>query len=77
MVPYAVRHNLRLVLINCRDYPGSTLYSAAELEDLSSTDPERQALSLQARGLEFIKFIRQFVESENIPPLTKNSSTLR
>ena len=71
MVPYAARNNLRLVLINCRDYPGSTLYSAAELEALSSTDPEKQALSLQARGLEFTEFIRHFVESENIPPLTR------
>lgn len=73
MVPFAAYNNLRLVLINCRDYPGSTLYSATELEALSSTDPEKQALSLQARGLEFIEFIRHFVESENIPPLVRNS----
>lgn len=73
MIPFATHNNLRLVLINCRDYPGSTLYSATELEALSSTDPEKQALSLQARGLEFIEFIRQFIETENIPPLVKNS----
>ena len=71
MIPYAACNNLRLVLINCRDYPGSTLYSAAELEALSSKDPEKQALSLQARGREFTEFIRRFVESENIPPLVK------
>ena len=71
MIPYAACNNLRLVLINCRDYPGSTLYSAAELEALSSKDPEKQALSLQARGREFTEFIRRFVESENIPPFVK------
>ncbi|KAH9841897.1 uncharacterized protein C8Q71DRAFT_794695 [Rhodofomes roseus] len=70
VIPCAARHDLRLVLINCRDYPGSTLYSASELRALSSPDPATQGLALQARGLEFAEFIRRFIEMERIPPIT-------
>ncbi|KZT64049.1 hypothetical protein DAEQUDRAFT_747625 [Daedalea quercina L-15889] len=72
MTPYAARNNLRLVLVNCRDYPGSTLYSATELEALSSTDPEKQSIALQARGLELAEFIREFIHTQQIPRLTRS-----
>ena len=31
MIPFAAQHNLRLVLLNMRGYPGSTPYSTEEL----------------------------------------------
>ncbi|KAH9925573.1 alpha/beta-hydrolase [Fomitopsis serialis] len=74
MMPYAAHHNLRLVLINCRDYPGSTLYSESELGSLSSTDPAIQSSALQARGLEFAEFIRRFIETQRIPPIIASRS---
>ncbi|KAI0923298.1 hypothetical protein AcV7_005849 [Taiwanofungus camphoratus] len=69
MIPYAASHNLRLVLLNCRDYPGSTRYTPAELDALRGPDPETQASAMQARGLEFAAFLHWFIETENIPPI--------
>ena len=36
MVPFAAAHRLRLVLVNMRDYPGSTPYTPAELAALEA-----------------------------------------
>lgn len=38
MLPFASANNLRLVLVNKRDYRGSTPYSQEELKDLASPD---------------------------------------
>jgi len=74
MIPYAAHHNFRLVLVNCRDYPGSTLYSESDLGSLSSTDPAIQSSALQARGLEFAAFIRRYIETQRIPPIMASRS---
>ncbi|KAL5537017.1 hypothetical protein ACEPAF_840 [Sanghuangporus sanghuang] len=53
LLPLAPKHNVRLVLVNRRDYPGSSPYIE---EDLS-----------KARASEFARFIKTFIEKENIP----------
>ena len=58
---------MRLVRLNMREYPGSTLYSDEELALLGGSHDE-QTLALQARGLELAAFLRGFIESERIPP---------
>ncbi|PCH39743.1 hypothetical protein WOLCODRAFT_116116 [Wolfiporia cocos MD-104 SS10] len=73
MIPYAVSPNLRLVMLNLRDYHRSTLYTPAELQALSSSDRKRQAAAIAARGLELAEFCRWFIETEHIPPIAKSS----
>ncbi|KAF9809226.1 hypothetical protein IEO21_07490 [Rhodonia placenta] len=75
MIPYAAINNLRLVLLNKRDYPGSTFYSQEELEELESPDRVVQAAAIKARGFEFAAFMRWFIETESIPPLSEVPGT--
>ncbi|KAI0695747.1 Alpha/Beta hydrolase protein [Cerioporus squamosus] len=75
MIPYAAEHNLRLVLLNLRGYPGSTPYFPSELDllegrSVAHDDTESpQDLALQARGMEVAEFLRWFVKTENISPI--------
>lgn len=69
--PFAHSRNLRLVLVNCRDYPGSTRYSSKELEGFSSSQKAVQAETLRARGIEFAAFIRWFIEIHHVPPISE------
>lgn len=71
MVPYAGKHNLRLVLLNLRDYKGSTLYSPEELTALASPLREVQARAIEERGLELATFLRWYIETEHIPPISE------
>ncbi|EJF56675.1 hypothetical protein DICSQDRAFT_183715 [Dichomitus squalens LYAD-421 SS1] len=68
LIPLAKEHNLRLVLLNLRGYPGSTPYSDAELELFRGTLDDQQA-ALQTRGFEIATFLRWFIENENIPKI--------
>ncbi|KAH9937691.1 uncharacterized protein B0H18DRAFT_1091783 [Fomitopsis serialis] len=67
MIPYALQRGIRLVMVNLRDYPGSTSYSWAELCALRSTKLETQRSILQQRGLEIATFLRWYILNENIP----------
>ena len=40
-MPHAKTHNTRLVLVNSRDYPGSTPYGPAELDAVLGADGRR------------------------------------
>ena len=55
-------------MLNMRNYPGSTPYSAEELESLEGRPGAPEAM-LQARGAEVAEFIRWFIETEDIPPI--------
>ncbi|KAM5538629.1 hypothetical protein V8D89_007658 [Ganoderma adspersum] len=59
-------HNLRLVLLNLRGYPGSTPYSEEELKCFEGSADEQKS-AVRARGLEIAAFLRWFVETEKIP----------
>ncbi|GBE82989.1 alpha/beta-hydrolase [Sparassis latifolia] len=74
MVPYAAVHNLRLVLVNLRDYPGSSPYSPTERELLAGPGREAQAAAIQNRGLELAAFITWFIEQEQIPPTSRSAA---
>ncbi|KAL0570732.1 hypothetical protein V5O48_011223 [Marasmius crinis-equi] len=60
--------NMRLLLWNRRDYPGSTKYTQAELQDLV----EGRKIFLDRLGHQLADFILQFVEKEDIPPATSD-----
>ncbi|KZT09303.1 uncharacterized protein LAESUDRAFT_675164 [Laetiporus sulphureus 93-53] len=70
MITFASASNVRLVLINLRDYPGSTRYSPTELDALRSAEVDVQAAAIQERGLELAAFVRWFIETEQIPPIS-------
>lgn len=68
MIPYAAAHNIRLVLLNRRGYPGSTPVSSEELAALEGSISAQQA-ALKTRGAEIAEFLRWFIETEAIPPI--------
>ena len=72
LVPLAPEHNLRLVLINRRDYPGSSPYTEADLEKIAGNDSEMKDEFVRARALEFATFIKTFVEKEIIPKVSSD-----
>ncbi|KAL7280203.1 hypothetical protein ACG7TL_006622 [Trametes sanguinea] len=69
-LPFAAEHNLRLVLLNLRGYPGSTDYSPADLDKLRDSNPESQEQAMAERGLEIAEFLRWYIDTEAIPPIT-------
>ena len=60
--------NLRTILWNRRDYPGSTRYTDAELEDLA----EGRKVFMDKVGQQLADFIVQFIEKEKIPQATSD-----
>ncbi|CCM02474.1 uncharacterized protein FIBRA_04574 [Fibroporia radiculosa] len=74
MIPFAIANDLRLVLLNLRDYPGSTRYTPEELQQLRSSNRDVQSTAIVTRGLEIAEFIRWFIETERIPPISEGSS---
>ncbi|GBE81682.1 hypothetical protein SCP_0400530 [Sparassis crispa] len=72
LLPFAASNNLRLVLVNLRDYPGSTPFSPAELRAIR----ENPSDAIQARGFELAAFLSWFVEREKIPPISESSDAL-
>ena len=70
MIPFAPANRVRLILVNRRDYPGSTAFSEAELAALGSTDVETRARALAQQGVDIGLFLAWLVREENIPPVS-------
>ncbi|KAH9918132.1 uncharacterized protein B0H18DRAFT_680544 [Fomitopsis serialis] len=69
MIPYAAARDVRLVLVNVRDYPGSTPYSPSELAALNSSSLNEQRAMLNERGQEVAAFLLWFIRKECIPQI--------
>jgi hypothetical protein len=69
MIPFAAANRVRLILVNRRDYPGSTPLSDAELTELGSSDLETRAKALAQQGLDIGLFLARIIREENIPPV--------
>ncbi|KAL5513084.1 hypothetical protein ACEPAH_3482 [Sanghuangporus vaninii] len=67
LIPLAPKRNVRLVLVNRRDYPGSSPYTEEDLRKVRTDDPETHNDFAKARASEFARFIKTFIEKENIP----------
>ncbi|KAF9259298.1 alpha/beta-hydrolase [Marasmius fiardii PR-910] len=65
---FAHQFNLRTVIWNRRDYPGSTAYTDSELEDLR----QRPDVFMNRIGRLVGEFLVQFIENENIPKTTSD-----
>ncbi|KAA1472407.1 hypothetical protein DENSPDRAFT_865631 [Dentipellis sp. KUC8613] len=70
MLPHAAENRLRLVVINRRDYPGSTPLTDEDLQALASPDAESRAEFFRQRALEFAEFLAWYVQNEKIPSYT-------
>ncbi|EIM81567.1 uncharacterized protein STEHIDRAFT_161746 [Stereum hirsutum FP-91666 SS1] len=76
LVPFASQSNARIVLVNRRDYPGSTPYSDAEQQLLASclSDTAEAAKNIRSymkdRACELYDFLCEFAMSENIPMIS-------
>ncbi|KAL1950828.1 hypothetical protein VTO73DRAFT_5952 [Trametes versicolor] len=58
IIPFADEHNLRLVLLNLRDYPGSTPLSPEDVVNLRGPSVEVQRHAMKHRDLEIAAFLR-------------------
>ncbi|KAG7090233.1 hypothetical protein E1B28_011833 [Marasmius oreades] len=67
---HSVAHplNLRTVIWNRRDYPGSTPYTDSELEDLR----QGRRVFMEKIGVQVGEFLEQFIENENIPKVSSD-----
>lgn len=74
MIAFAVRHNLRIVRVNLRDYPGSTPYSPAELEVIHNGSYNEQVAFVKARGLELGAFLAWLIRTTDIPAPSDNKT---
>lgn len=66
---HAASHNLRIIALNLRDYPGSTPNTQAELKLLCSSNVSEQATAVRAQGQEIAAFLKHLVITEEIPPV--------
>lgn len=69
LFPHANRNNLRLVSVNHRDYPGSTPFTAAELEIFQRGDAAQQADLVKTLGAQVVAFMEYFVKKHDIPKM--------
>lgn len=65
MIPYAKENNLRLVLLNQRDFRGSTPFSPTELTMLYSPDQHQDFV--QYRIAELGSFLEWFIKEQKVP----------
>ncbi|KIY44519.1 hypothetical protein FISHEDRAFT_25621, partial [Fistulina hepatica ATCC 64428] len=63
LFPYCASHNIRLVVVNRKEYPGSSKYTDDEIEDLHAC---RQVF-LQRLGTEVADFLVWFISAHDIP----------
>lgn len=70
LLPLAPQYNIRLILVNRRDYPNSSPYTDKDLEKLKSADDRLQNEFAKGRAEEYATFIKKFVEQERIPEMT-------
>ncbi|RPD77401.1 alpha/beta-hydrolase [Lentinus tigrinus ALCF2SS1-7] len=67
MIPFAAEHNLRFIIPNLRDYPGSTPYTQQELQELRGPSREQQEKALRARASELAAFLQWLIQIGDIP----------
>ncbi|KAH9972937.1 Alpha/Beta hydrolase protein [Lactifluus volemus] len=70
MIQFAAANRVRLILLNRRDYPGSTPFSDTELAELGSPDLETRAKALAQQGIDVGLFLAWLVREEKLPPVS-------
>ena len=78
LFPLASDAGLRVVLVNRRDYPGSTPFSDEDiLLTAPESPPEDSDIFLWARALELSRFLAWFIHESDIPPIKTSGSGQR
>jgi len=73
MIPFAKKYNARLILVNRRDYPGSTPFTEEELNQLASTvSGTPQAIEslrsfVRDRAMDLYQLLETLIKVDNIP----------
>ncbi|PCH43848.1 alpha/beta-hydrolase [Wolfiporia cocos MD-104 SS10] len=75
LFPYAAKHNLRLVAVNLRDYPGSTPHTPEELATLRGTDQDAKASLVTSCGLQIAAFVAWIINKEGLPPFSPSNES--
>ena len=70
MLQFAAAYRARLILVNRRDYPGSTPFPDTELAALGSGNLRTRAKALAQQGLDIGLFLAWLVREEEIPPVS-------
>ena len=70
MIPFAAANRVRLVLVNRRDYPGSTPFSDTELAELGSSHLKTRAKALAQQGTDIGLFLAWLIREEKIPAMS-------
>ncbi|OBZ73446.1 hypothetical protein A0H81_06664 [Grifola frondosa] len=68
LIPFAHQNNIRLVLVNRRGYPGTTPFTASELQCIYTADLPAQSDLLRSQGAYVAEFLLWFIRKEGIPP---------
>ncbi|EPQ56059.1 hypothetical protein GLOTRDRAFT_14287, partial [Gloeophyllum trabeum ATCC 11539] len=73
LLPFAAnaKDNVRLVILNRRDYVGSSKYSDAELEDLNAG----RKVFMERTAVEVGNFLAWFIEKNQIPRITSDGKS--
>jgi len=66
LLPLGAAHHIRLVILNRRDYAGSTKYTDENLKDLVAGDKS----FMERLALEVKHFLLWFVDTHNIPKIS-------
>ncbi|CAL1714667.1 unnamed protein product [Somion occarium] len=69
LIPHAKKFKLRLVLLNQRDYLGSTPHQEKDINALRSSDTDVQRSILREHGHQYVNFIVGIIGALSIPPL--------
>lgn len=67
LLPLAAALKLRLVIVNRRDYPGSSLYEGEELDIIKADNITGNDGFGRRQAGELARFIKTFIEKEDVP----------
>lgn len=68
LLEHAGHYRLRLITLNLREYPGSSPFTEAEMSNLVSSEPRKQAIGLRDQAIEIATVVANLIKSENLPP---------
>ena len=74
--PLAPEYGIRLVLVNRRDYPGSSPYADEEIQSLRTGGDEAHKKFNRKRAEEFATFLSSYIKNERIPPTSAEGGGL-
>lgn len=77
MMPFAAPNNVRLVLLNARDFGQSTPFSEAEMKAILSKDKATQAAFMRGAAPEYAAFLDWFIRHEGIPPVKMDAKGVK